>query len=53
MTVAAGSAVEGEVLAKALYLAGAERAVTEADQLGVPCVLVPRDGGVVTAGGLA
>ncbi len=53
VTVAAGSAVEGEVLAKALYLAGAERAAAEADDLGVPCVLVLRDGGVVTAGGLS
>jgi len=41
------------VLAKALYLAGAKRAAAEADDLGVPCVLVLRDGGVVTAGGLS
>jgi len=53
VTVAASSAVEGEVFAKALYLAGAERAVTEADELGLPCVLVLRDGTTVTAGGLA
>ena len=53
VTVAAGSAVEGEVLAKALYLAGAERAEIEAGELGAPCVLVLRDGRTVMAGGLA
>jgi FAD:protein FMN transferase len=53
VTVAAGTAVEAEVLAKALLLAGAERAAAEADALDVPCVLVTQGGSVVAAGGLA
>lgn len=53
VTVAAKSAVEAEVHAKALYLVGAEPASAEADQLGLPCVLVTRDGNVLTAGGIA
>lgn len=53
VTVAAATAVEAEVLAKALFLVGAERAAVEADELEVPCVLVTLDGDVVAAGGLA
>jgi thiamine biosynthesis lipoprotein len=53
VTVAAGSAVEAEVLAKALLLAGAEQAAADADKLDVPCVLVTQGGSVVAAGGLA
>ena len=54
VTVAAPAAAEAEVLAKALFLAGsAERADAEADALGVPAVLVTRDGAVRLAGGLS
>lgn len=53
-TVVAATAVEAEVLAKALFLAGdADRAAAEADDLGVPAVLVTRAGHTVLAGGLA
>lgn len=52
VTVAADSAVEAEVLAKSLFLAGAEEARREADTLGVPCVLVADSGDVVLCGGL-
>ncbi|HXV56566.1 MAG TPA: FAD:protein FMN transferase [Gaiellaceae bacterium] len=53
VTVAAPSAVEAEVLAKALFLAGEEAAVAEADALGVPALLVAVAGRVTAAGGLA
>ena len=53
VTVTAATAVEAEVLAKALFLAGEEGAVAEADGLGVPALLVTRDGRVRRAGGLA
>jgi thiamine biosynthesis lipoprotein len=53
VTVVADSAAEAEVLAKSLYLAGAERATREADDLGTPAVLVTRDGRTVLAGGLS
>jgi thiamine biosynthesis lipoprotein len=53
VTVTAASAVEAEVLAKALFLAGEDAAVAEADELGVPALLVTRDGRVRRAGGLA
>ena len=53
VTVAASTAVEAEVLAKALFLAGsAEQAAAEADELEVPTVLVTRDGRTLLAGGL-
>ena len=53
MTVAAASAAEAEVLAKTLFLAGsAERATAEAEALGIPAVLVTRDGATLLAGGL-
>ena len=52
VTVVAGSAVEGEIMAKALFLAGVDEAVREADELGVPAVLVTEDGRTLWAGGL-
>jgi FAD:protein FMN transferase len=51
-TVVASTAVEAEVLAKALFLAGEHGAVSEAEAEGVPCVLVTCDGRTVLAGGL-
>jgi len=53
VTVVACDAVEAEVAAKALFLAGAERAAAEADAGGTPAVLVTDDGRTVWAGGLA
>ena len=53
VTVVASTAVEAEVLAKALYLAGEDEAVAEADFLGTPAVLVTVDGRTRLAGGLA
>ena len=53
VTVVGRTAVEAEVLAKALYVAGAESAESEADGRGIPAVLVRRDGTHVMAGGLA
>jgi FAD:protein FMN transferase len=54
VTALAATTVEAEVLAKALFLAGdADRAAAEADALGIPAVLVTRDGRTVLAGGLA
>lgn len=52
VTVAGRTAVDAEVLAKSLFLAGAERAALEADELGAPAVLTLRDGTTVLAGGL-
>ncbi len=46
-------AVEAEVCAKALFLAGEAAAIAEADGLGIPCVLVTEDARIVEAGGLA
>jgi FAD:protein FMN transferase len=51
-TVVASDAVEAEVWAKALYIAGEEEAVREADMRGLPCVLVTADGRTRLAGGL-
>jgi FAD:protein FMN transferase len=53
VTVVAPTAVEAEVLAKSLYLAGAEDAQAEADEHEVPAVLVLEDGRVLLAGGLS
>ncbi len=53
VTVAAPSAVEAEVAAKALFLAGEREAAAEADALGLPALLVTADGRVRFAGGLA
>jgi thiamine biosynthesis lipoprotein len=54
VTVAAGSACEAELLAKTLFLAGdSRRAFDEAEQAGIPTVLVTSAGKVLLAGGLA
>ncbi|HET7745199.1 MAG TPA: FAD:protein FMN transferase [Gaiellaceae bacterium] len=53
VTVVGRSAVEAEVLAKALFLAGVERARAEADELEVPAVLTLDDGRILLAGGLS
>jgi len=53
VTVAAPTAVEAEVAAKALFLAGEQAAAAEADALGLPALLVTADGRVRLAGGLA
>ena len=53
VTVAGRTAIEAEVLAKALFLAGAEEAAVEADELAAPAVLTLLDGTTVLAGGLA
>jgi FAD:protein FMN transferase len=53
VTAVAYDAVDAEVTAKALFLAGAEIAVEEADRLGVPALLVTQDGRTICAGGLS
>ena len=53
VTVVGRTAVEAEVLAKSLYLAGAELARREADEQGLPAVLTLVDGRDVLAGSLA
>ena len=53
VTVVASDAIEAEVAAKSLFLAGAEHAAAEADAAGLPAVLVTDDGRTVHAGGLA
>ena len=53
VTVASETAVQAEVLAKSIFLAGSRRGRDEADALGIPCVLVTEAGDVVTCGGLA
>jgi len=53
VTVVAPDAVEAEVTAKSLFLAGADRAAREADAAGVAAVLVTDDGRTIFAGGLA
>jgi len=53
VTVVASDAIEAEVAAKSLFLAGAELAAAEADAAGIPAVLVTDDGRTVHAGGLA
>ena len=52
VTVVASTAVEAEVMAKALFLAGEQEAAAEAAALGMPCILVTDDGRTVTAGGI-
>jgi thiamine biosynthesis lipoprotein len=52
-TVVAADAVGAEVWAKALFLAGRAAAAAEADERGLPAVLVTRDGRTEIAGGLA
>lgn len=53
VTVVAQDGPEAEATAKALMLAGAERAAREADSHGIPCVLVGEDGSTRLAGGLS
>ncbi len=53
VTVVAGTAVEAEVTAKALFLAGADAAVSEANRCGTPAVLVTCDWRTLLTGGLA
>lgn len=52
VTVVASDAVEAEVWAKALFLAGDRQAAAEAEALRLPCVLVTVDGRTTFAGGL-
>jgi len=52
VTVVTATAVEGEIMAKALFLAGEDAAVREANELRVPAMLVTQDGGTRWAGGL-
>lgn len=51
-TVVAPDAVQAEVWAKALFLAGSHAAAAEADAQGLPCVLVTETGETRLAGGL-
>lgn len=53
VTAVAYDAVEAEVTAKALFLAGAANALEEADRLDIPVVLVTQDGRTICGGGLA
>jgi len=53
VTVVGSSAAEAEVLAKSLFLAGAEQAAAEAERDGVAAVLVTGDGRTVMTGALA
>jgi thiamine biosynthesis lipoprotein len=53
VTVVARDAVDAEVTAKALFLAGFEAGRREADELAIPAVLVTVAGQTITAGGLA
>jgi thiamine biosynthesis lipoprotein len=53
VTIVAATAVNAEVLAKALYLAGEELASAEAEAHGVPGILVTADGRTRLVGGLA
>ena len=53
VTVVAPDAVDAEVAAKSLFLAGADAAAAEADAAGIPAVLVTTDNRTLLAGGLA
>jgi len=53
VTVAAADAVEAEILATSLFLAGTERAAAEASAAGVAAVIVSGDGRTILAGRLA
>jgi FAD:protein FMN transferase len=53
VSVIASDAVEAEVWAKALFLAGEADAAQEADALGLPAVLITEDGRTTLCGGLA
>ena len=52
VTAVGSTAVEAEVSAKSLFLAGTAAAIVEADALGIPAVLVTEDGRSILAGGL-
>ena len=52
VTAVGASAVEAEIRAKSLFLLGEAGAVAEADELGIPSVLVTLDDRFVVAGGL-
>ena len=52
VTVAGRNAVEAEVWAKALFLAGTDAAASEAEARGLPALFVSADGRTRTAGGL-
>jgi FAD:protein FMN transferase len=53
VTAVASSAVDAEVLAKSLFICGRTEATRQANEAGVPCVLVDEKGETVLAGGLA
>lgn len=53
ITVVAADAVDAEVLATSLFLAGTDAAAAEADAAGIPAVIVAADGRTLLAGGLA
>ena len=53
VTAFGADAVEAEIRAKALFLAGEAAARAEADELAIPCVLVTEDGRTVSVGGIA
>jgi thiamine biosynthesis lipoprotein len=53
VSAVASTAVEAEVLAKALFLAGEMKAAAEAEALGIPAVLVTIDGRTRLVGGLS
>jgi FAD:protein FMN transferase len=53
VTAVATTAVDAEVLAKALFLAGEDDGAAEAEALGIPAVLVTIDGRTRLVGGLA
>jgi thiamine biosynthesis lipoprotein len=53
VTAVAADAVEAEVHAKSLILAGSRAALAEAEEKGIPCVLVAESGAVHLGGGLA
>jgi thiamine biosynthesis lipoprotein len=53
VTVVAADAVDAEVLATSLFLAGMDGAAAEADAAGVPAVIADADGRTLLAGGLA
>jgi thiamine biosynthesis lipoprotein len=52
VTVAAASAAEAEVLAKALFFAGSSDALREADAHAIPAVIVTADGRTLRSGAL-
>ena len=53
VTAVGSSAVDAEVLAKSLLIAGRDDAIRKADEQGIPCILVDATGRTTLAGGLA